>query len=181
MKNKVLIILLILIVGFFVGLYIYNNNILNEANKKYNVLLSNMHASVINSAFIPNDPVIESTFIKASDVLITKPGDYAIYTFDVENKGDTDVILKTINKINPKCISLNLPEIKNDADLVCNNLEYKLYYTKNNQEVKLNDILKMNTKENITIKIGYNGKQLESSEGVQVTLYDMNLLYERAK
>ena len=178
MKKRIYILFLILIIVFFIGLYIYNNNILSDANKKYNVILSNMHASVINEAYVPNNPVIESTFIKASDVLITKPGDYAIYAFDVENKGDTDVVLKKINKINPKCISLNLPEIKKDSDLVCNNLEYKLYYTKNNQEVKLNDILKINTKENITIKIGYNGKSLESTEGVQVTLYDMNLLYE---
>ena len=181
MKKKYLLIIMILFTSLFVGLYIYNNNLLKDVNKKYDVFFSNMKTSIINGAYIPETPVVESTFVKANDVLIYKPYDYAIYSFDIENKGNTEVNLKKINKIKPNCISLNIPEIKSDADLVCNNLEYKLYYTKTNKEVKINDILKPNTKENITIKIGYNGKPLESSEGVQVILYDMNLNYEIVK
>ena len=183
---KKILIALVLILGVGMGLVV--GNIVNpkdiiKSNKDFKIYFSNLTTSVLNgSVFVPEKPIVESTLINAYDVLITKPGDYATFTFDIINDGDYDAKLKQISKINPKCISLDIKENIEDEKLVCNNLEYKLFYTKTNKEIKLNDIIKSHSKENVTIKVGYIGdKLLASNEGVQITLYDMDLKYNKVK
>ena len=182
---KKILIIIVLIIGIACGLLVGNitshKEILKE--KDFDIYFSNLTTSLLHGdVFVPENPNIQSTSLKAYDVLITNPNDYATYTFDIINDGDYDAKLISINKMLPKCISLNIPENIEDEKLVCDNLEYKLFYTKNNKEVKINDIIKSHTKENVTIKVGYVGKNiLTSKEGVQITLYDMNLKYSKVK
>jgi len=71
-----------------------------------------------------------------------------------------------------------LPAILDDEELVCSNLEYRVYYTKNNKEVKIADIIKAHTRENVTLKVGLNENIPKDPErDVQVTLFDMTLVY----
>ena len=177
----------VMLMGFiFVGImafvllknksYAFNNDI---NNKDWNIYFNNLKTSIVNgSAYVPESPIVEATSVKAYDVLISKRGDYATFTFDIINSGDIDAKLASFSKIEPKCISLALPANTLDEEIVCNNLEYKMYYTKNNEEVKINDIVKAHNKENITLKVGFsNSAETDIIDDVQITLYDMNLIY----
>ena len=166
------------LVGIFLGQgYIKPSSAREESI--WNIYLDNMKASIINgNVFVPASPELENTTIKAYDVLVSKRGDYATFTFDVVNAGNIDANLSTLIKVEPKCISLELPAIESDEELVCNNLEYKVYYTNNNKEVNISDTIKAHTKENITIKVGLNENISEDPKSdVQVTLFDMTLVY----
>ena len=174
------IVFLFLIIGIF---YINKKNLFNQdiINDKLNVYFYNMKASVINGGvFVPEEPIIEKTSIKAYDVLISNPGDYATWTFDVVNNGNVDAKISNYIKINPKCVSLMLPANYDDENLVCNNLEYKILYSKNNQEVKKFDILKAGSSENLTIKVGYNNNQMLTGD-VQVIMYDIKFSFNNSK
>lgn len=183
---KKVLIIIVLIIGIFSGLVvgnIINPKEINIKEKDFKIYFSNLTTSILHGdVYVPEKPIVESTFLKAYDVLITKPGDYATYTFDIINDSDYDAKLSSLIKISPKCISLEIPENIEDENMVCNNLEYKLYYTNNNKEIKINDVIKSSSKENVTLKVGYVGNNsLNSKEGVQITLYDMNLKYNKIK
>lgn len=181
-KNAILITVLAITL---MTLIVSNENKFNIKNIKdanWHVYLDNLKTSVINgTAFVPEKPVIDETSIKSYDVLISKSGDSATYTFDVINSGDIDAKLATLVKLEPKCISLLLPENTNDEEIVCQNLDYKISYTKTGKEVNVNDILKAKTKENLTLKIAYKN-DLDNLEGdVQITLFDMTFVYNHSK
>ena len=144
------------------------------------VYFSNIQTSIINGkAFVPNKPETESTKVKSYDVIVSKPGDYAIFNFDVLNNTSFDVSLISLLKKDPKCISLELPANTKDEIEVCNNLEYTLSYSDSGREVLKNDVLPANSSKNITLKIGYSKDVNYIPSGdVQVTLYDMNLVYD---
>ena len=180
MKKNVVMIIAVLVLSLiiiFLGLrYIKFDG---KKSSIWNVYLDNMKTSIINgSVYVPENPEIEATSVKAYDVLISKRGDFASFTFDVVNAGDINAKLSSLIKIEPKCISLELPAIESDEELVCSNLEYKVYYTKNNKEIKVSDEIKAHSKENVTIKVGLNENTGEDPKSdVQVTLFDMTLLY----
>jgi len=182
MKKSVLVTVIVLVFSL-VGIILGNKSFAfeNNINDSWNINFNNLKTSIINgSAYVPNDPEIIETNINAFDVLISKKGDYASFTFDVENSGNIDAKLVTINKIEPKCISLELPENTSDEELVCSNLDYKYYYTKTNKEVKIGDVIKAGTKENITIKVGFKNNSISDPTGdVQITLFDSTLVYNK--
>ena len=102
-----------------VGIIIGNRSFAYQDNKDsvWNIYFDNMKTSIINgNAFVPNDPEVEATRIKAYDVLISKKGDYATFTFDVVNDGTLDAKLSTLTKLDPKCISLEIPENTYDEE-----------------------------------------------------------------
>ena len=180
MKKNIIIIAVITfsLVGIFLGKEYIKPSSAKEDNI-WNVYLDNMKSSVINgNVFVPSNPEIENTTVKAYDVLISKKGDYATFTFDVVNGGNIDANLSSLIKVEPKCISLELPANLSDEELVCNNLDYVIYYTNNNKEVKISDVIKAHTKENVTIKVGLNENIKDDLvSDVQVTLFDMILVY----
>ena len=104
MKKIFITIILILGIGMglFVGNIMYPKDSLTEINKNWKVYFSNLSTSVLHGAvYVPENPIIESTSLKAYDVLITKPGDYATYTFDIVNDGDYDAKLTSLIKVSP--------------------------------------------------------------------------------
>ena len=183
MNKKTLAIILVVALSLIIVI-LGNRSFAFEDGKSniWNVYIDNIKTSKVNGkAYVPNTPEISGGSIKAFDVLVSKKGDYATFTFDVINAGTIDAKLVTLAKLEPKCISLEIPGNTSDEELVCSNLEYKYYYTKNNKEVKLNDIVKANTKENITIKVGFNNNAIEEPNGdVQIVLYDSTLVYNNS-
>ena len=149
--------------------------------ERWNVYFTNLSTSIRRGeVFVPEEPLLEATSIKAYDVLVKQPGDTAIYTFDVVNKGTFDAKLETFSKMNPICTSLALPEVKEDAAVVCENLEYSLTYTKTGKEVAISDLLKAGESTNITLKIGYSENATEvPSEAVQITILDLTAVYNQ--
>ena len=181
MKRNIIIGLIVLI-GLITVVIINNKSYALDDDAKpkdWNVYFNNLKTSIVNgSAFVPMEPEIEATSVKAYDVLISKKGDFATFTFDLVNSGDFDAKLESLSKLEPTCISLALPANKTDEELVCNNLEYMLTYTKNNKEVVAGDIVKAHTKENVTLRVGFSNNASDNPiADVQITLYDMNLLF----
>ena len=181
MKKKI-IIMVIVFVGIIALILINNQSYAlsdDIKEKDWNIYFGNLQTSIVNgSAYVPDGPELESTSIKAYDVLISKRGDYATFTFDIVNSGDIDAKLETFNKIEPKCISLSLPGNTEDEELVCRNLEYYMTYTKNNKAVSVNDIVKAHSKENITLKVGLsNNIESDPTNDVQITLFDTDLIF----
>ena len=183
MKDKIIIFIVAL--TCLIALIIVNNKsyaLSDNVEKTWNISFDNLKASIINgNAYVPVEPELEATSIKAYDVLISKRGDSATFTFDVVNSGDIDAKLQTFSKLEPTCVSLAIPGVESDAELVCNNLEYKITYTKDGKEVSVNDIIKAHSKENITMQVGFSEfANAEPSNDVQITLYDMNLIYNHS-
>lgn len=180
MKKNILIVILIVMI-LLVGLFVLNKNIVNLDinNTNWNIYLDNLKTSIVyGSAFVPEKPETESNSIKAYDVLISKTGDYATWTLDIVNDGNVDAKISNLIKVQPNCISLQLPANHDDEKLVCSNLDYTITYTKNNKEVKISDIIKAKTTENITIKVGYNNSKNPKGE-VQIVLFDTNLMFSK--
>ena len=182
MKKSIIILVIILIITM--GLIIINQSfaLKDEKVDNWNIYFNNLKTSIINgSAFVPNEPEIESTSVMSYDVLISKRGDSAIFTFDVINDGNVDAKLDKLIKFDPKCVSLEIPENIEDESLVCNNLDYTLTYTKNNIKVMESDIIKAGSKENLTLKVGYKENAIKEPTGdVQITLFDMRLVYSHS-
>ena len=182
MKKNVLTIVLVITLSLIV-IILGNRSFAFETNGNniWNVYLNNIKTVNVNGdAFVPYEPEIEGFNIKAFDVIVSKKGDYATFTFDIVNAGTIDAKLVNLTKIEPKCISLEIPENVTDEELVCNNLEYNYYYTKNNKEVNINDIIKVNTKENVTLKVGLKSNIIDEPVGdVQITLFDSTFGYNK--
>lgn len=155
--------------------YVFNKSFINLNVKKdiqWDVYLDNLKESIVNGeAYVPDNPEIESTNIKAYDVLISKPGDYATWTVDIVNASNVDAKLVSLVQLNPICTSLEIPGNKDDEELVCDNLDYAITHTKTGKNLKISDVIKANKKENVTIKIGYHGEKSPNGE-VQITLFD---------
>ena len=185
MKKNMILFIIILIVSL-VSLILVNNSFLNlNVNKEeiWSIYFDNLKTSVINgNAFVPESPILEATSIKAYDVLISEPGDYAKWTFDVINDGDINAKLNKLKIVPPKCISLEIPANTKDEDLVCDNLEYIITYSENNKEVKESDIIKAHSVENLTLKVEYKGNLNDTLQGdVQIVLFDMDFQYNYLK
>ena len=178
MKKKILFVILILVLGIGItGLYFMYISP-NVPVQNWSVYFSNLSTSVLNgTAEVPENPLIENTSLKSYDVLVSKSGDYATYTFDVVNDGSVDAKLENVIKVNPTCISLVIPADKEDEKIVCNNLEYSVTYTKNGKQVKVDDVIKAHSKENLTLKIGYKSGYSNPHHDVQIVLYDMTFVY----
>ncbi|MBQ8892498.1 MAG: hypothetical protein IJ068_06530 [Bacilli bacterium] len=185
MKNKIVLII-VAFVGLigFIALVLFDKEsyaLSDNEKRDWNIYFSNLETSIVNgNAFVPMEPELEATSIKAYDVLVSQKGDFATFTFDVVNSGDIDARLESLSKLEPTCTSLALPAVVSDEELVCNNLEFKLTYTKNNKEVRINDIINAHSKENITMRVGVSNIDESLSDDVQITLYDMNLIYSHS-
>ena len=85
------------------------------------------------------------------EVSFYTPGDSITYKFDVVNDGDYDAKIAVVTKGTPSCSGTDTTSNTN----VCNNLEYTLKYTSNNQDVSVNDTLRKNETKNMTLVLRY--------------------------
>ena len=85
------------------------------------------------------------------EVSFYTPGDSITYKFDVVNDGDYDAKIAVVTKGTPSCSGTDTTSNTN----VCNNLEYTLKYTSNNQDVAVNDTLRKNETKNMTLVLRY--------------------------
>ena len=181
MKKSTYIIIIVFVIAVVGTFFISESYAFQKVDEfpGWNVYFSNLKTSIINgNIFVPDKPEIEKNKIKAYDVIVSKSGDYATYQFDIINSGDFDVKIYSLVKIEPKCTSLSIPAISSDEKLVCDNLEYKIFYTDNGKELQLGDMLKANEKINITLKIGFKTPNNQNpTDDVQITLYDFSVLY----
>ncbi len=179
MKKDIMIVILIL--SFASIGFLFENKSYAKMNidDELKISLKNIKTSnVFGSAFVPVEPEVEESTLKAFDVLVKESGDFASFTFDIVNDGDFDVKINNINKIKPSCTSLALPENIEDEKKVCNHLDYLLIDTITNKEIKEFNVIKSHSRKNITLKVSYNNQEKLQDE-VQITLFDMNFIFDK--
>jgi len=103
------------------------------------------NASVTTPAKLKNG----NTTIGDYSVILHNPGDSITYTFDVVNNGDYDAKVSALIKKQLNCTGSD----EGTNSYICNNLEYTLKYTGDNQDVKADDELKKGQTKNITLKL----------------------------
>ena len=176
MKKSTIIIVAIFVSAMVIAFRLNQSYALSDPDeyKKWDVYFSNMKVSDSNgNVYVPEMPEVDLVEVKAYDVIISGPNDYVTHTFDIVNDGDVAARISSIIKEKPKCVSIELPENIEDAELVCKNLEYKYYYTDSKKEVTKNDIIEPHTKRNVTILVGIkSSSNIELNSEVQVILYD---------
>ena len=181
MKKNVMITVVVLIFSL-VGIILSGQSYaIDVKENNWSINFNNLTSSIKGNPLIPENPSLEVTSIKAFDILLEDINDSVSYSFDIINEGSMDAKLSVISKVEPKCISLEIPGYTEDEEMVCNNLEYKFVYTKNDKELAVGDIIKANSKENITLKVKVNNVFDELKGHVQVTFYDTNFIFDQAK
>ena len=112
------------------------------------------------------------------EVSFYTPGDSITYKFDVVNDGDYDAKISVVTKGTPSCSGTDTTSNTN----VCNNLEYTLKYTSNNQDVSVNDTLRKNETKNMTLVLRYKStigqNELPTSE---VTVSNLGITLQYAQ
>ncbi len=99
-----------------------------------------------------------STTMENFSVLFNKPKDSITYKFRVDNKGVFNARVADITYSLPKCEGTG-ENAKADAELVCNNLEFRLSYS-DGRYVDVDDVLYAGDIQDLSLKIGYLGESL---------------------
>ena len=100
-------------------------------------------------------PTLTSTSVGTYSVVLTKPGDRVVYTFNVTNDGSIDARLAAFTKPNPVCTGTGTGAIA-DANMVCDNLIYTLAYSEaGNPLVMQNNTLATGQTRTLVLTIEY--------------------------
>ena len=107
-------------------------------------------ATVLTSPIIKNN----ATEISSYEVSLMTPGDSVTYNFRIHNKGDYAASVSSITINSGVNLTTNTSKRTSEANTL-NAMEYKLYYTDNNELVgqSTKDCLEPGEYENVTLKI----------------------------
>jgi hypothetical protein len=133
------------------------------------------------SVVTPNPKVREhTTIIEDYEATLITPSDSIYFTFDIVNDGDYDATLTSLT-LGPVTCSVNGDETDTSARNVCENIEYTMKYTDNNQNVSTND--KLLSKETKSVKVTLTYKDTISADklptsNVSISNLGIELVYE---
>lgn len=144
----------------------------------WDVKFANLSApQLVGDATVETAPTLTSTSIGTYSVVITKPGDSIVYTFDVTNAGTLDAKIGTFTKaVTPTCTGLSVTQAEADATTVCSGLTYTLTYTSGGAAVAADDTLAASATKNMTLTLSYTGGDLPSDD-VDITGLDISMIY----
>ena len=188
-ENKIVFGILALLVSIVAvsisyAAFTQNLNINGSANVQatsWSVHFANLTNGVRNGTAVERTaPTIKSGRTDIGDYAVDfyTPGDSITYKFDVVNDGDYDAKIAVVTKGTPSCSGTDTTSNTN----VCNNLEYTLKYTSNNQDVAVNDTLRKNETKNMTLVLRYKStigqNELPTSE---VTVSNLGITLQYAQ
>ena len=141
-------------------------------------------ANLSNAITTGNANVIEPATIKTKTsigdylVELSGLGDSVSYTFDVVNDGSFDAYLTSLIITPPQCSGGDATS----NEVGCNNLEYTLKYTSNNEPVKENDPLFKGQTKNMTLKLQVksNGNLTGVTRDVTISGLGISMIYSQA-
>ena len=141
-------------------------------------------ANLSNAITTGNANVIEPATIKTKTsigdylVELSGLGDGVSYTFDVVNDGSFDAYLTSLIITPPQCSGGDATS----NEVGCNNLEYTLKYTSNNEPVKENDPLFKGQTKNMTLKLQVksNGNLTGVTRDVTISGLGILMIYSQA-
>lgn len=137
------------------------------------------NAIIEGDASISNDPTLKATSLTNVKVIFTATNESVTYKFNLKNGGVIPARISSYVKTTPICTGANTdPTIAtNDANLVCSNLSFSLTYTDTGDEVKVGDIIPINTNKNLTFAIKFTGNTMPI-DMVNVDNITATLLFE---
>lgn|SRR5574344_656781 len=136
-------------------------------------------ATISGNASVDSNPNLKATSLTNVKVLFTALGESVTYKFDLKNNGVIPATISSYVKTSPICVGTNSdPTVAtNDASTVCSNITYSLTYTDTGEEVKVGDVLNINTTRNLTFTIKYNGLAMPTDK-VNVSNINATLVFE---
>ena len=161
--------------------------VMQTANWEVRFVPATLTSSTTGAATVTTAPTLTDTTLGTFAVVLTRPGDSIVYTFDVTNAGTINARIgsifqngiELIGGVNgtPICTGLALDPVDaaNDAALVCGNLTYTLTYTAGGT-VSQNDTLTAGQTRNLTLRIAYTGTTLPTDD-VQISGLGMSIIY----
>ena len=111
-------------------------------------------ATITGAATVTTAPTIQNdTHLGNYDVVLTKPGDSVVYTFDVKNAGTLDAKLTAYNFATPTFTGKG-ENAAADATIVQNNVVYTLTYA-NGDPINVNDTLAAGASSTLKLTVEY--------------------------
>ena len=169
-------------------LTINGTGVMQTASWDIRFVPATLTSATTGSASITTAPTLTETTLGTFAIVLTRPGDSIVYTFDVTNDGTIDarigtllqngIAVTTAANTNAVCTGLALDpaDATADAALVCGNLTYTLVYTATGVPVMLNDTLTAGQTRNLTLRIAYTGTTLPTDD-VQITGLGLSITY----
>ena len=112
-----------------------------------------------------------------NNIILHGPGDMAVYTFDVVNKGTSNAKLDKIIPLKAN-YNGNGNNRLNDINIVKENLEYRLTYLQDNKPININDELKVGERKRLKLVIDYKEDTTDLPEReVVITNLGTKLIY----
>lgn len=106
--------------------------------------------------------VAKGTSINNINIQLRQLSDSVSYTFDVVNAGGLDAELSSYQIADPLCKGVG-DNANLDAKMVCDNIKYELSYA-DGSKLKVGDILYVDEKRSLELKIFFLGTQLPINE-----------------
>lgn len=130
-------------------------------------------ASVTTAPTITND-----THLGNYDVVLTKPGDSVVYTFDVKNAGTLDAKLTAYNFATPTFTGTGT-NASTDATIAQSNVVYTLTYS-NGNPINVNDTLAAGESKTLKLTVEYPATATTLPEDeVDITGMDVTFTYSQ--
>lgn len=143
----------------------------------WNVKFANLSGPTLTGdASVTTAPTLIDTLVGTYAVVLTKPGDSIVYTFDVTNTGSLGAKIGTYGAASPSCTGVSATNAAADASLVCSNLTYTLTYTSGGAAVALNDTLAAGATKNLTLTISLGGASLPTDD-VNITGLNISMIF----
>ncbi len=189
-KQKVMTLSIIVVLFLITIIYaIFTQNLNTKGtgiNRKSNFDIyfnnvSDFQTTGTASVVTPNPKAREhTTIIEDYEATLITPSDSIYFTFDIVNDGDYDATLTSLTLGPVKC-SVNGDETDTSARNVCENIEYTMKYTDNNQNVSTNDKLLSKETKNVKVTLTYKdtitADKLPTSN-VSISNLGIELVYE---
>ena len=105
----------------------------------------------IGGATSMQEPTLTATLISGLRINFKKNGDGIVYNFEIKNAGTIGAAIQSIIKSDLVCSGSNQEE----ANYVCNNLEYKIVYADTGEELSVGNVLPAGTSKKVSLIVNY--------------------------
>lgn len=181
-KSLVLILLVVAIVGMSVAYALLSTTLTITGATEVSASSWDIHFANLNANNYGNAtytmPILSNTSLSNFEVVLTAPGDYVVFDFDIVNNGTIDAKITSLIKGTPSCSGVTGSTTgTTDGPLVCNSLRYYFYYTDTGQEVGVDDVLSAEESVNVSLHLEYLDADSLPVNDVAISNLDITIIY----
>lgn len=184
-KSLVLILLVVAIVGMSVAYALLSTTLTitgatEVSASSWDIHFANLSATVNGNATYTL-PTLSNTSLSNFEIVLTAPNDHVLFEFDIVNNGTIDAKITSLIKGTPSCSGVTGSTTgTTDGPLVCNSLEYYLYYLSDSRygyDVNENDILAAGETVRVALKLEYLDSDSLPVNDVAISNLDITIIY----